>query len=319
MSHGQNPRATADAPSDSPVIQPIVDSVIPPLYRSWLHYDTEHKVLICVKCETPHALTRPGLRRHLNKDHKLKKNVYRPILECIADLSIPDSLDDLPSVSDGLPPRQGLAIVPGFQCTAEACRFRTSGWKSMERHLSMNHQVERRRQGSSGFDNVSLQSWGRSRNYWIASHSEAPDSVAITGTEAGTNKEGLMKRVTQTRATMERKQQDHWNVLKQSQVQDSTPWLDFTKWKQLFLSKDIVLISESRLIKTNNPRIHDLFNISQERLQFMCNVLDALITRCVETLETTPDEIRDWLNSPKRTEPGTRTFELGQTNATFKR
>jgi len=51
----------------------------------------------------------------------------------------------------------------------------------------------------------------------------------------------------------------------------------------------------------------------------MCNVLDALISRCVETLETTPNEIRDWLNSPKRTDPGTRTFELGQTEATFKR
>jgi len=300
-----------------PFIQTMVDPIIPPLYRSWLHYDIEHKALVCVKCENPHAITRPRLRRHLRDEYKLKKKDYQPILDCIADLPIPDSLDGLPPVSDGLPARQGLAVIPGFRCTSEGCQFRTSGWMFMKKHLSMNHRIERRHQGTAGFENVSLQAWGRNHKYWIVDETVPPHSEARTVT--GTEKEGLVKRVTQAQATMEKKRQEGWNILKQSQVQDSTPWLDFTKWKQLFLGKDIVLISESRLIKTDSPRIHDLFRISPKRLQFMCNVLDTLLSRCTETLETTPEEIRDWLNSPKRTDPGTRTFELGQTNATFKR
>ena len=306
--------ASTDRSSDAPVILPVVDSVIPPLYRSWLHYDAEHKVLICVKCECPHAITRPGLRRHLNKDYKLKIKDYHPILNCIADLSIPDSLNDLPTVSDGLPARQGLAVIPGFRCTSNGCPYRTSGWRSMEKHLSMNHQIERRRGRTRGFENVSLQTWGRSRNYWVVSDSE---QLEPTVDETDPKKQ-WMDRLVRVQDETQRKQLEHRSILNNSQVQDSTPWLDYTKWARLFLGKDIVTISETRLVRTDNPSVHDLFMISRRRLQFMCNVLDALISRCIETLESTPDEILHWLNSPRKTEPGFRKFELTQTSATLK-
>ena len=302
--------------SESPIIHPILNSVIPPLYRSWLHYDVEHKVLICIKCPDPHAITRATLRRHLNQEYKLKKKDYQPILDSIASLSIPDSLDDLPHVPDGLPARQGLAVIPGFQCTSEPCQFRTSGWMAMKKHLSMNHKVERRQQGNRGYENVSLQTWGRTRGYWIINNSESGQRESTTDESDG--KEKWMERIAQAQVKMQAKQLEHWSVLNKSQVQDSTPWLDYTGWVRLFLGKDIVAISETRLIRTDNPIVHDMFTISQKRLRFMGNILDALISRCIETLETTPDEILEWLNSPRKTDPGFRRFELTQTAATIK-
>jgi len=90
-------------------------------------------------------------------------------------------------------------------------------------------------------------------------------------------------------------------------VEDTTPWVEFTGWNKLFLGKDIVLISETRLAKS--VRMNDLFQISEERLEFVGKTLDSLIARCLETLETTPRNVCRWLGSYKKMEPGARPFD----------
>jgi len=94
--------------------------------------------------------------------------------------------------------------------------------------------------------------------------------------------------------------------------------VEFTGWKKVFVGKDIVLISETRLANPDHPRIDELFKISVARLEFVCKVFDSLITRCLETLETTPRNVCRWLGSYKKMEPGSRPFDATLGKETIK-
>ena len=80
--------------------------------------------------------------------------------------------------------------------------------------------------------------------------------------------------------------------------------------------KDIVFISETRLTTTQNPEVWQRFEISKERLEYFCTALDALVLRCLKTLQSTPKEICRWLASSQKMIPSQRTFEV---NGSLKR
>ena len=87
---------------------------IPLSYRSIVHYDSEFKVLICVQCHF--AFMQSSLVRHFRRAHGLKYDEYKPILDCIANLEMPDKHDNLLRVPDHLEPRLRLTVVHELRC-----------------------------------------------------------------------------------------------------------------------------------------------------------------------------------------------------------
>jgi len=100
---------------------------------------------------------------------------------------------------------------------------------------------------------------------------------------------------------------------------DTSLWLNFTGWKKIFLGKDIVMISETRLICSQDPQVRKQFNISENTIRLVFNAFDVLVDRCRETLNNTSSELRSWLNSYKRAEPSLRPFHTLLLDTTLKR
>jgi len=95
----------------------------------------------------------------------MKKKEYKPMLDCVTHLYIPDKFDDLPSVSDYLKPRIGLPIHEGWQC--KFCpEFRTTGQQMIQRHISNIHKIgSTHYKNNEADDRVALQSWHRGGSY----------------------------------------------------------------------------------------------------------------------------------------------------------
>ena len=164
-------------------------------------------------------------------------------------------------------------------------------------------------------ESVVLQSWYGGRHYWIVrTPSQEPERAS------GTKENDFIDQVTQAESARLSKQHQGQNVLTLgNNMDDATPWLDFTGWKKIFHGKDIVMISETRLLQTDNPQVHRLFQISQQQLQSVFDTFDILVARCMETLDCTPMEVRRWLNSGKRLEANPRPFHALQRESTFQR
>ena len=137
---------------------------IPAAYQSFLYYDQQYKVLICKKCDEPQAVHKAGLARHLWRNHSLKKKQYKPMIDAIANLPIPNTLKDLPHIPDGLPHRHALPVIEGYAC--DLCHFWTGGSSAIFKHIK-EHRVDRRHDGIAGFRLESLQTWYGGRDYWI--------------------------------------------------------------------------------------------------------------------------------------------------------
>jgi len=192
---------------------------VPSLARPYIHYDSQYKVLVCVKCEEPHAVTRINLVRHWRKNYNMKKKEYQPILDCIAHLEAPaERIENLPQVPDGHSARPGLLVIKGFKCTFATCNFRTTGFLYMGKHTRKEHKIECRQEGTYGFAHVSLQTWQSSSGlgYWIVTDEKVDGENYLKEQEY---QQGWKERVSQIEAIRQQKRHDGLDVLTQGQVE----------------------------------------------------------------------------------------------------
>jgi len=253
----------------------------------------------------------------------MKKKDYKPIIDCVLHLDIPNKLEDLPLVPDHLEPRLGLQVHEGWKCTL-CPEFRTTADQTMKRHMSQKHKLDKGLTEKPIMESVALQSWYQGRRYWIVRtlphEPERHEEGGRTKGSSGAPENDFIDLVTQAESARLSKQRQSQNVLTSgNNVDDTTPWLNFTGWKKLFHGKDIVMISETRLLRTDDPQVHRMFEISPQKLQSMFDAFDVLVTRCMETLDGTPVEVRRWLNSGKRLEANPRPFHALQQESTFQR
>src|SRR5579859_1931482 len=294
--------------------------MIPPLYRSIIHYDTQFNVLICIPCGT--AVCRYSLVRYFSERvHHMKNHEYKPMLNCLTHLNMPDRYTDLPSVPDYWEPRFGLPVHQGWQC--KFCpEFRTAGQQVIQRHMSNTHNIRPARYKlDKADDRVALQSWHKGGSYWIVEQGEKDHELDGNASLIGrTAEDDLMEGVRQAQVARQSRQLERQNILTPgNDADDNSLWLNFTGWKKIFLGKDIVIISETRLIRSEDAQILKQFNISQNTIQLVFDAFDVLIDRCRETLFNTTSELRSWLNSYKRTEPSHRPFHAHLLDTTLKR
>ena len=308
---------------------------IPPLYRSIIHYDTQFNVVICIPCGR--AVCRYGMVRHFSERvHKMKKKEYKPIIDCVTHLDMPDNIDGLPLVPDHLEPRFGLSVHDGWQC--KFCpEFRTTGRQMIQRHMSNVHNMPPSHYKDKEMDDyVVLQSWNRGGTYWIVGSTnqnsqEGGENGLVSSTnsqERGENgflhgrmaEDDLIEAMNQAERALELKQTELQNLLTSgNDIDDTSSWLGFTGWNKIFHGKDIVIISETRLIQSHSLQVSEWFNISHDKLRLVFHTFDVLMGRCVETLNSTSPELCRWLSSYKRMEPNLRPFQASITDYTFKR
>jgi hypothetical protein len=100
---------------------------------------------------------------------------------------------------------------------------------------------------------------------------------------------------------------------------DTTPWLLFTKWPELFEGKDLKLIAETRYLNTDNRQVLTMSQVSKSQLRVVNHCFDRLLEWCLETLETMEWDICCWLRSPRRSECSHSPFKKPQQTSTLVR
>ena len=211
----------AESEGQLPTAAPAITNplaTVPALARPHVDYDGEYKVLLCVKCEVPHAATRARLLHHWRGEYKMKKPQYKPIFDCIANLEAPaQRIENLPRVPDGFPARRRLPVLNGYKCTFGNCMFRTTGFENMKRHTCMEHRIERRREATPGYTCVSLQTWQglRGQHYWIVTDENIDGNCSPVPDPP---QQDWMERVTELESARQRRQHEALNVLTQGQV-----------------------------------------------------------------------------------------------------
>ncbi|KAF2429987.1 hypothetical protein EJ08DRAFT_257391 [Tothia fuscella] len=105
--------------------------------RELLHYDTQHRVLICRECT--YAIQKSALSSHLLR-HKIYRGERQRLMFSVVKLEILEP-DDVQIPPPGSPPVDGLPVISGHRCTATSCESLCASSKRMRRHWSEAHGV----------------------------------------------------------------------------------------------------------------------------------------------------------------------------------
>ena len=100
---------------------------------------------------------------------------------------------------------------------------------------------------------------------------------------------------------------------------DTSPWLLFTKWPEVFEGKDIKLIAETRYLDTENRYVLELSRIDKSQLRVLNCAFDRVVSWAQESLASTNWNLCCWLRSPSRSEPSHQPFKQPQNVAMLKR
>ena len=88
-----------------------------------------------------------------------------------------------------------------------------------------------------------------------------------------------------------------------------TPWLVRTGWADHFRGKDIIMIAQASRLPDQD----------EEALKWMVDAIVTMFDRCVRGLQTTHQETRRWLNSPKKSDPSPKPMGMLRSKATLER
>lgn len=103
----------------------------------FLHYNAQHKLLICLECK--YAIQKNAVDSHLLR-HKIYRGKRQQLLSVISELELPEP-DDVRFPSEPCEPVDGLVVINGYKCAATACGNLYASVKRMRRHWSESHRV----------------------------------------------------------------------------------------------------------------------------------------------------------------------------------
>lgn len=303
--------------------------IIPPAFRHVFRYEQQWRVLICLKCHAAVSSQRRRLVRHLYVQHDVSIKEYRPLIDALSIVQCHPPDDRFPRPIDGSPPIDGLSVLTGYRCKAcDDCRTRSL---DIVRNHVFNKHPTFRSSREDAYAQCLLQQWGPKlgRGYWIVEQtgppsasldsSVAPDepySVDMNESASPTWEERMAGMETER---LERQQRGLLELHPRNRKDDTSPWLLFTKWPEVFEGKDIVFIAETRYLATENPNVLELTRIDKSRLGVLGRAFDRIVSWGLESLATTNWNLCCWLRSPSRSEPNHKPFKLPQNASTVKR
>lgn len=102
-----------------------------------LHYNAQHKLLICLECK--YAIQKNAVDSHLLR-HKIYRGERQGLLSSISELELPEP-DDVQFPSEPCEAVDGLPVIDGYKCAATECGSLYASVKRMRRHWSECHGV----------------------------------------------------------------------------------------------------------------------------------------------------------------------------------
>ncbi|RAO64318.1 uncharacterized protein BHQ10_000330 [Talaromyces amestolkiae] len=101
-----------------------------------LHYNAQHKLLICLECK--YAIQKHAVDSHLLR-HKIYRGERQQLLSAISELEIPEA-GGVRFPTEPCEPVDGLPVIDGYKCTARGgCGSLYASVKRMRRHWSESH------------------------------------------------------------------------------------------------------------------------------------------------------------------------------------
>ena len=209
---------------------------IPLSFQNTIHYERKYRTLICLLCH--HAIGLKGIERHLMYNHRIDFNQRTEFRMAIKNIDATETIKAIPIPDDNEEPIKGLTIYDGYKCndcnemkTISLCVIRQHRY---EKHRQVGNQVN--------WSKASLQRWCRVENskYWVVKVIEAQSEEVRSELGSWTER---MKKKEVDRLNERRKELE---VSERSNADDTTPWLMYTKWCEMFKGKNIYDIGRLR-------------------------------------------------------------------------
>ena len=305
--------------------------VIPPEFQSLLRYDRQWQVLVCRVHRA--AVPFKSLFKHLRVEHDIYFREIKSLRAALSDVPCCQVREDLPHPNDNQSPIKDLEILKGYGCPHCEDKEGPNGMDKggdkqalsqneslVRKHISLRHGDLPHSVRNTELKPVLLQSWGKGLGggYWTV-RAETALIIGSNMESAGTActwEEALVQREREHRQSRERQLLEFHASNKKD---DTTPWLLFTKWSELFEGRDIRLIAETRFLNSSDREILEMSPISKPRLQVLSQCFDRILMWGLETLESTDWHICRWLRSPNRAECNPVPFRRPQNPGTLSR
>jgi hypothetical protein len=182
--------------------------------------------------------------------HKIPAALRRPIVRFCLTLDVVDATIDLALRPDGSAVLEFAPVHDGYSC--HCCRFLTTSRKVIRQHLITDHNLQHP-ESRTKYSEVHLQSWyppGRRSRYWITVTLADQACQALDHLPAYTSTDiesaALLETLEdQEQQRLELLEQDHTAWDAEVEDDDTTPWLQYTKWPEQFAGRPLDINNHS--------------------------------------------------------------------------
>ena len=277
------------------------------IFPRLIEHIPDFRVLYCNVCKQvcfPSALI-----RHLTEIHKVPAARRWPVVQFCLTLDVVNTKSDLRPLPDGSAILDFAPVFDGYACTC--CRFLTTSQKLIRQHMITSHSIKHPA-SQTRYRRVKLQSWypPRSRaQYWTIKTATAIDPLDQLANVAAIDLESAAMLETledQERQRLELLENDH--VAGDAEVEDdeTTPWLQYTKWPEQLAGRPLDIITAAACQPEGCPIQDYILGYwdgeavvssleNESRVQQLTRLLDGVFDRCEKTLESTPHMLQCWL------------------------
>lgn len=218
-----------------------------------LYLNEPELAILCVECGFALKADSDRVSRHLGEKHGLSKKARWGLNRLINSLQLPDP-GQLPPRQDGHQQHRHLTLQRGAACSH--CRFRSTSYDVLSRHLKKEHRHEVKATGPAGRwlrdhirDNIVFQSWlpGDILNAWQVSEKAPPRhteqaAIAVRDVEAERHAEAICTAELQRIADICSSSTAQLATVRTAKEQLSpillSNWMRRTGWETLFAEAD---------------------------------------------------------------------------------
>jgi len=282
---------------------------IPLSFQTIIHYEPKYRALICLLYH--HAIGLKATEKHLMHNHRINFDQRTQLRIALENIDAAEKIKAIPIPLDDQESIKGLTIYNGYKCN-DCDKMKTVSLPVIRQHRYDEH----REVGNQiNWSTVSLQRWCRVENskYWVVKAIETPSGEVTS--DLGSWTERMKKMEADRLNQLMRKELE---VTDRSNVDDTTSWLIYTKWSEMFKGKNIYDIGRLRYETLARDLERKFKRWTGRRMAYLGTSVDIIISRSKETLASTPSGIRMWLRSVRRLEQEARPFKLVQKVSTEK-
>jgi hypothetical protein len=218
-----------------------------------LRCEPEYGAIVCFKCNNGFPWS--PIIRHLSAGHHISNKIYGPVLDSLPRENLANDWENLRLPSNRSAPIEGLRIRTGYVCTG--CGHKTTSDQIAKSHLKCGGQV----------DQVHLQCWNISSAsaFWIVAPPPPPppeptrfaavNDPSTTPSSAGSfhsrvflffSDDIYIEPSLQDIAIAKVLEHEHQRVEEEESCRiegntkdDTTRWLTFMQWREMFEGKDL--------------------------------------------------------------------------------